>query len=119
MQETWRNKGHPGVRPWIENVLVLKLTDIGAGLIVDKNGTPHFYKTEGNSRFEINDPDSYKFLDATAPVRDTRNGVPCFVVVVHFLAKNAFNATVRGYAYVYVVSNGRGGWTAIDREINA
>jgi hypothetical protein len=51
---------------------------------------------------QLNDPDSYKFIDATEPVRNHVNGTACWTVVVHFLAKNLFNATTRHYAYVSV-----------------
>jgi hypothetical protein len=68
---------------------------------------------------QLNDPGSYKFLDATDPVRETKNGTPCWTVVVHFLAKNAFGGVMRNYAYLSVVENGQGGWRVIDCRINA
>jgi hypothetical protein len=68
---------------------------------------------------KLNDPDSYKFEDTTDPVKDKHNGVDCWVVVVHFRAKNAFNAVTRNYAYVWVThNNDRGIWEAIDCQIN-
>ena len=66
---------------------------------------------------KLNDPGSYKFEDTTDPVKDKHDGIDCWVAVVHFQAKNAFNAVTRNYAYVWVIKD-RGSWKAIDCQIN-
>lgn len=88
------------------------------------NGAPNFNTPWADLplsraiKAQLNDPDSYKFIDTTDPVADHVNGAACWTVVVHFLAKNLFNATTRNYAYVSVVSNGKGSWQVIDCRLN-
>jgi hypothetical protein len=111
----------PSDPPAVSSVTDSEPTDI---IVSTQSEMPNFNRLFASGpldralKEQLNDPGSYKFLDATNPVRDTNNGTPCWTVVVHFLAKNAFGGVMRNYAYLSVVDDNQGGWRVIDCRIN-
>jgi hypothetical protein len=67
-------------------------------------GVPGSWRTEEAVKQLLNDPDSYKLIQAVACTPTKYRGQPCWRVKILFRAKNAFGGYVQSVAYVYETS---------------